>query len=200
MQGRAHPREMQPTGCPRDSAGRLRRGGGMVGRGWCSPGARLFRAPTWCPSGGGGTREAGGIVAESLVALYRVGTHQIRRGRRAARSSTSQGSAEPLCARIKGVTWKVSEGKADLQGPTRIGEWARFVGRFSGMHRALGGWILPRAPASPAQGLHHRRPRYFNLLYFCMTCGFEKLGLFDQNCSERDFPALLLRKLAVGRR
>ena len=46
------------------------------------PRARLFRAPIWCPSGGGGTREAGSPVAESLVALYRVGTHQIRRWRR----------------------------------------------------------------------------------------------------------------------
>ena len=78
------------------------------------PGARPFRAPVWCPSGGGGTREAGSTVAGSLVALYRVGTHQIRRGRRAGRSSTSQGSAEPLCARIKGANGEVSEGKADL--------------------------------------------------------------------------------------
>ena len=75
-------------------------------------GARFFRAPIWCPSGGGGTREAGGTVTESLVALYRVGTHQIRRGPRAARSSTSQGSAEPLCATIKGANREVSEGKA----------------------------------------------------------------------------------------
>ena len=58
------------------------------------PGTRLSRVSIWCPSGGGGTREAGNTVAESLVALYRVGTHQIRRGRRAARSSTSQGGAE----------------------------------------------------------------------------------------------------------
>ena len=80
------------------------------------PGERLFRAPIWCPSGGvhGGTREAGSSVAETLVAHYRVGTHQIRRRRRAARSSTSQGSAEPLCARIKGANREVSEGKADL--------------------------------------------------------------------------------------
>ena len=80
------------------------------------PGARLFRAPIWCSSRGinGGTREAGGAVAESLVAPYRVGTHQIRRGRRAGRSSTSQGSAEPPCARIKGTNREVSEGKADL--------------------------------------------------------------------------------------
>ena len=28
-------------------------------------------------------------------------------------------------------------------------------GTFSRMHRALDGWILARAPASPAQGLHH---------------------------------------------
>ena len=81
---------------------------------WCSPGARVFRAPIWCPSGGSGTREAGGTVAESLVALCRVGMHQIRRGRRAARSSTSQGSAEPLCARIKGAIREVSKDKADV--------------------------------------------------------------------------------------
>ena len=62
----------------------------------------------------GGTREAGSTVAESLVALYRVGTHEIQRWRRAARSSTSQGSAQPLFARIKGANRKVSEGKADV--------------------------------------------------------------------------------------
>ena len=28
---------------------------------------RLVQAPTWCPPGGGGTREAGGTVAERLV-------------------------------------------------------------------------------------------------------------------------------------
>ena len=72
------------------------------------PGARLLRAPIWCPSGGGGTREAGSTVAESLVTLYRVGTHQIRRGRRVARSSTSQESAKPMCVRIKGANREVS--------------------------------------------------------------------------------------------
>ena len=86
----------------------------MVGLRVVFPGVRLFRAPTWCPSAGGATREAWSTVAESLVALYRVDTHQIRRGRRAARSSTSQGRAEPLCARIKGVNREVSEGKADV--------------------------------------------------------------------------------------
>ena len=77
------------------------------------PSARLFRAPIGALREGGGTREAGSTVAESLVVLYRVGTHQIRRRRRAAQSSTSQGRAEPLCARITGLNREVSEGKAD---------------------------------------------------------------------------------------
>ena len=63
---------------------------------------------------GGGTREAGSTVAESLVVLYRVGTHQVRRRLGAARSSTSQGGAETLCARIKGANREVSEGKYDV--------------------------------------------------------------------------------------
>ena len=65
---------------------------------------------------GGGTREAGGrsTVAESLIVLYQVGTHQIRRRRRAVRSLTSQGRAELLCARIESANREVSEGKADL--------------------------------------------------------------------------------------
>ena len=63
---------------------------------------------------GGGTRKAGSTVAESLVVLCRVGTHQIRRGRRAARSSTSQGRAgTPVCARIESANREISEGKAD---------------------------------------------------------------------------------------
>ena len=51
---------------------------------------------------------------ESLVALYRVDTHHIRLGWREARSLTSQGSAEPLCAGVKGANREVSERKADL--------------------------------------------------------------------------------------
>ena len=90
---------------------------------------------------GGGTREEGSTVAESLVVLYRAGTHQIRRRRRVARSSTSQGRAEPLCARAEGVNRDVSEGKAYVlttgiflttRATTRSGERARFVGLFLG--------------------------------------------------------------------
>ena len=68
---------------------------------------------------------------------------------------------------------------------------------------ALDGWMLARAPASPAQGLHHHGPRYFNFPYFCTMCGLEKLGLslVDQNWLERNLSALLLRTLlVVGRR
>ena len=45
-------------------------------------------------------------------------------------------------------------------------EWrtGKILGAFSGMHRALDGWMLARAPASPAQGLHRHGPRYFNFL------------------------------------
>ncbi|CAN0297754.1 unnamed protein product [Ascophyllum nodosum] len=47
-------------------------------------------------------------------AVQQEGMHQIRRRQRAARSSTSQGRAEPLCPRITGLNREVSEGKADV--------------------------------------------------------------------------------------
>ena len=67
-------------------------------------------------------------------------------------------------------------------------------GVFSRMHRALDGWMLARAPASPAQGLHHDGPRYFHFPYFCTMCG---LGLVDQNWLERNLSVLLLRQPAL---
>ena len=39
-------------------------------------------------------------------------------------------------------------------------------GDFSRMHRALDGWMLARAPASPAQGPHHHGLRYFIFFLF----------------------------------
>ena len=60
--------------------------------------------------------------------------------------------------------------------------------------------MLARAPASPAQGLHHQGPRYFNFPYFCTMCGLEKLGLVDQNWLEHNFSGFLLITLVVGRR
>ena len=62
-------------------------------------------------------------------------------------------------------------------------------GAFSRMHRALDGWMLARVPASPAQGLHHHGPRYFNFPHLCTMCGLEKLGIIvDQNRLERICP------------
>ena len=55
-----------------------------------------------------------------------------------------------------------------------------------------------RAPSSPAQGLHHHGPRYFDFPY--TMCSLEKLGLDDQNWLGRSLPALLPRTLVVGRR
>ena len=48
---------------------------------------------------------------------------------------------------------------------------------FSGMHKALGGWMLARAPASPAEGLYLHRPRYFIFLFFVRYVAFRSLDL-----------------------
>ena len=72
-------------------------------------------------------------------------------------------------------------------------------GAFSRMHRALDGWMLAGAPASPAQGLHHHGPLYFIFSYFCSMCGLEKLGLVAK-LVEAYFSGFLLRTLVVGRR
>ena len=112
--GRAHPQEMQPTDCNRDSACWLRQSGGMVSGGWCSQLRASSELQFGAPRESGGTREAGSTVTESRVVLYRVSTHQIRRRRRVARSSTSQGRAEPLYARITGLNREVSKGKGDV--------------------------------------------------------------------------------------
>ena len=62
-------------------------------------------------------------------------------------------------------------------------------GAFSRMHRALDGWMLARAPASTAQGLHHHGSRYFNFPYFCTMCvALRNLELLDQNWLERICP------------
>ena len=73
-------------------------------------------------------------------------------------------------------------------------------GAFSRMHRSLDGWMLARAPASPAQGLHHHGPRYFNFPHFCTMCGLEKLGIVGSKLVGTYLSDLLLRTLVVGRR
>ena len=124
---------------------------------------------------GGGTREAESTVVESLVVLYRVGTHQIRRRRRAARSSTSQGRAEPLCAReSKALTGRFlreklmsDHGRFLPTRATRSGERGMIRGGFSRMHRAL--------DAGSRAGFTGSRPppswtSVFQFPYFCTIC------------------------------
>ena len=134
--------------------------------------------------------------------------HQIRRRRRAARSLTSQGRAEPLCARITGLNREVSEGKADL--------WPRSFFFLRGPQGAANGqdsWGFfknaqgfGRLDAGSRAGFTSSRPPppwtsvfQFSLFLYKM-CGLEKLGLVDQNWLERNFSGFLLRTLVVGRR
>ena len=143
---------------------------------------------------GGGTREAGSTVAESLVVRYQVGTHQIRRRRRAARSLTSQGRAEPLCARIETCNGRFLREK--LISLTTV---IFFLRRPHGAAKGQDSWGFFKdaqgfgrldivSPASSAQGLHHHGPPYFNFHFFCTLCGLEKLGIVDQNWLEHVCP------------
>ena len=60
-------------------------------------------------------------------------------------------------------------------------------GAFPGMNRALNGWMLACAPASPAQGFHHHHgPRYLNFYFIFLYDGWpcklrKKHGLVDHN-------------------
>ena len=146
---------------------------------------------------GGGTREAGSTVAESPVVLYPVGTHQIRRRRRAARSSTSQGRTEPLCARIIGLNREISEGKADvrprssflfLRGPQGAANGQDSWGFFKdaqGFGRLDAGSRVASSRPPPPMDLDIS---FFS--YFCTMCGLENLGLVDQNWLERNFSVI----------
>ena len=75
----------------------------------------LFCLPfCWCPcmAINVSVQYDGGFLPD--IILLTQCYHQIRRRRRAARSLTNQGRAEPLCARIESANREVSEGKADL--------------------------------------------------------------------------------------
>ena len=126
----------------------------MVGWGWCFQVCASSELQFGAHREGGGTREAGSTVAESLVVLYRVGTHQIRRRRRAARSLTSQGRADPCARESKARTGRFLREKlisdhghfSSYEG-LKERRTGKIRGAFSRMHRALDGWMLARAPA-----------------------------------------------------
>ena len=173
------------------------------------PGARLFRAPLWRPSGG--WRHARGrehCRGEPLVVLYRVGTHQIRRRRRVARSSTSQGRAEPLCARITGLNREVSEGKSLClttviflsTRATRSGERARFVGLSQGCTGLWtpGCWLARRLHQLKASTTMDLGISIFLISVHCVA--LRDLDLLIKTGWSVIFPFFLLRTLVVGRR
>ena len=134
---------------------------------------------------GGGTREAGGTVAESLVECS-IGWVRTRFGegggqldRRRARGGLNPCARESKARTGRFLREKLISDRGHFS--SYEGHMERRTGKirgaFSRMHRAFGGWMLARAPASPAQGLNHHGPRYFIFSYFCTMCGLENLDL-----------------------
>ena len=78
------------------------------------PGARLFRAPIWCPSGGWrharGREHCRGEPRSALSGGYAPDSAKAE----GSSIVDEPGGAEPLCARITGLNREVSEGKADV--------------------------------------------------------------------------------------
>ena len=68
-------------------------------------------------------------------------------------------------------------------------------GDFSRMHGALDGWMVARAPASPAPPPWTSVSHFFN---FCTMFGLEKLGLVDQNWLGRNFSVFFAENAGRG--
>ena len=108
------------------------------------PSARRFRAPIWCPSGDGDTREAESTVAESLVALRWVGTHQVRRAKGKLDRRRVRGVLNPCARESKARTGRFLREKLISDHglsflPTRADKEqgaGKVRGPFLGMHRA----------------------------------------------------------------
>ena len=73
---------------------------------------------------------------------------------------------------IQGANREISEGNTHVTTvcflPMRANkerQTGKTRGAFSGMHKALDGWMLARGPAAPAQGLHHHEPRISIFLF-----------------------------------
>ena len=140
------------------------------------PSALLFRAPIWCPSGGVAAREKQGALSRRawwhsigwVRARFGEGGGQLDRRRargvlnpcaRESKARTGRFLREKLMS-DHGLFSSYEGQQGAATGKTR--------GAYSGMPRALDGWMLARAPASPAQGA-----RYSNFPYFCTMCGLE---------------------------
>ena len=64
----------------------------------------------------------------------------------------------------------------------------KICGAFPRMHRALDGWMLARAPASAAQGLHHHGPRYFIFFISVQFVALRNLDLLIKTGRSEIFP------------
>ena len=145
--------EMQQTGCVRDSTSGLRRPAGLVGLGWCSPGAPFPSSnlvtfgSSWHARGRGHCRVKPGRAQHAQtyrITLYRAIQSKARTGRflREKLILTTVGFL-PTSTIKKRRTRKIP-------------------GATLRMHRALDGRTLVRSPALPAQGLHRHEPRCYN--------------------------------------
>ena len=141
-------------------------------------GVRLFRAPIWCPSGGWrharGREHCRGEPSSSLS------------GRYAPDSAKAEGSSivdepgrvEPCAREFKARTGRfLREKLISDHGGHMERRTGKICGAFSRMHRALDGWMLARAPASPAQGLYHHGHLYSVFLIFVRCVALRNLEL-----------------------
>ena len=65
---------------------------------------------------------------------------------------------------------------------------SKTLGAFSRMHRTLDAWMLARAPASPAQGLHHHGPRFSIFLISVQRVALRNLDLLIKTGRSVIFP------------
>ena len=130
-------------------------------------GVRPFRAPIWCPSRGWRhargrehrRREPGSALIGWVRTRFGEGGGQLNRRR-------ARGGLNPCARESKARTGRFLRGKlmsdhgsfSSYEGHKKR-RMGKIRGAFSRMHRALEGWMLARAPASPAQGFHHHGPR-----------------------------------------
>ena len=77
-----------------------------------------------------------------------------------------------------GGFWRESWSLTAVCFLSRSDERSGFPGLFPGIYKALDGWMLARAPASPAQGLHHHGPRwYYHFPHFSVWSDMRNLGV-----------------------
>ena len=92
---------------------------------------------------GGGTRETGSTVAESLVVLYRKGTYQVRRRRRQLDRRRARGGLNPCARESKARTERFlreklmsDHGHFSFYEGHKERRTGKIRGAFSKMHRA----------------------------------------------------------------